>query len=187
MQQWHPSSWRDKKISQAVQYPAASALKQVFEELCQRVPLVKVSDILFLQQKIGDAIHGQGFILQAGTCAERFTDCTPTTVSRKQALLNELSKQLSQALQLEVTSIGRIAGLFAKPTPSGSSPNATLTGSRPRSATTTASITAASAAPRGPRAGSLTSIKSAPAVQATSASAALRTLTSSLVIGAISS
>src|SRR4051794_23909956 len=62
---------------------------------------------------------------------------------------------------------------------STSSPSAADTGARPPTALTTAEIVSSSAAPSDPCLGSFTSITSAPPARAASASAALRTLTSS--------
>ena len=72
MKPWQPSSWRKKNCAQSVPYPSMSALEEVVHQLSLKDPLVSVEQIHQLSQLLEKASRAEGFILQAGTCAERF-------------------------------------------------------------------------------------------------------------------
>ena len=55
------------------------------------------------------------FLLQAGDCAERFVDAAADPVRRKLRLLRQMALILSLRGGADVTTLGRIAGQYAKP------------------------------------------------------------------------
>src|SRR5262245_16110495 len=94
MKPWHPLSWQNKFDNQAVPYPCRESLNAIVTRLSDYAPLVKKEDILQLKQQIALASEGNGFILQAGACAERFIDSSPTRIRSKLNLLTALSQTL---------------------------------------------------------------------------------------------
>jgi 3-deoxy-D-arabino-heptulosonate 7-phosphate (DAHP) synthase class II len=90
MNKWHPLSWQEKTDIQSIPYPCIEAVNAIVERLSTYPSLVSISKIQQLKTRIAHAINGNGFILQAGACAERFSYSTPQRVASKIALLNEL-------------------------------------------------------------------------------------------------
>ncbi|MDE3269445.1 MAG: 3-deoxy-7-phosphoheptulonate synthase [Pseudomonadota bacterium] len=121
---WQVNSWQDHKIIQQPKYCDEQEYAAVLQELRTYPPLVQVDDILRLRHKLQQVAAGKAFILQAGDCAEMFSDCREDVVQSKLALLTAMAKHLAgqtseageeQAAKREVITIGRIAGQYAKP------------------------------------------------------------------------
>jgi 3-deoxy-7-phosphoheptulonate synthase len=112
---WTPSSWKQFPALQQPQYPDAAALEQALEELANLPPLVTSWEILALQDQLADAAEGRRFVLQAGDCAERFSDCSSQRITNKLKILLQMSLVLVQGARCPVIRIGRFAGQYAKP------------------------------------------------------------------------
>ncbi len=112
---WHPASWKDKPVSQQINYGDKEALLKAIEQLSQLPPLVSAVEVDNLKSQIALAQEGKHFILQGGDCAESFSDCNADSISQKVRLLVNLSLILSHKLNKPITRIGRIAGQYAKP------------------------------------------------------------------------
>lgn len=115
MQQWHPHSWQQFKISQQARYSDQSELDSVIQELTQLPPLVGVEEIDDLKDKLASAAAGETFILQGGDCAELFSDCNAESITSKLKILLQMSLVLVHGLNKPVVKIGRMAGQYAKP------------------------------------------------------------------------
>ena len=112
---WTPESWRQRRALQQPEYPDPAALDRVLAELRTLPPLVTSWEIVNLRQQLAEAAAGKRFVLQAGDCAERFADCTPSRVTNMLKVLLQASLVLVVGAQKPVTRIGRFAGQYAKP------------------------------------------------------------------------
>lgn len=88
-----------------------SELKNTQAQLRNLPPLIEHSEISILIESLKD----NGFILQIGDCAERFSEATSEITQMKYEQIIFLKKMLETKLELSVIPIGRIAGQYAKP------------------------------------------------------------------------
>ncbi|WP_370930933.1 3-deoxy-7-phosphoheptulonate synthase [Bartonella sp. DGB1] len=109
------TSWRYKKSQQIPIYNNQKKLELVEETLKKYRPLVVVNEIEQLLEDITQVQRGQGYILQAGECAERFADNNYAFVKNFYYFFKQLIKILSRDGNENFVHIGRIAGQFAKP------------------------------------------------------------------------
>ncbi|MFE0474796.1 class II 3-deoxy-7-phosphoheptulonate synthase [Streptomyces sp. NPDC058947] len=122
---WTPTSWHDHPAAQQPDYPDPRALHRVTETLALQPPLVLPGEILGLRRELAGVAAGEGFLLQAGDCAERFASCTEDGVRGKLRVILQLAIVLTFGSGLPVVKVGRIAGQFGKPR---SSPTETVDG-----------------------------------------------------------
>jgi 3-deoxy-7-phosphoheptulonate synthase len=113
--QWHLRSWQNAKQLQQPDYPDHQKLDTVLSRLAKLPPLVTPDEVDQLKHQIAEAAAGKRFLLQAGDCAESFSNCTATSISKQVKILQQMSLVLTSGLSKPVTTIGRIAGQYAKP------------------------------------------------------------------------
>ncbi|BBH10798.1 3-deoxy-7-phosphoheptulonate synthase [Chromobacterium haemolyticum] len=112
---WSPSSWQAKPHTQMPDYDDGAALHAVLSRLSAYPNLVPSAEIRRLRAALADVARGEGFVIQAGDCAERFAGLRPDVLGGHYRLLERMAADLGQALQRPVLRIGRIAGQYAKP------------------------------------------------------------------------
>ena len=112
---WSPSSWKSVPALQQPKYPDAAALERALAELAELPPLVTSWEIIALQEQLADAALGRRFVLQAGDCAERISECSSQRITNKLKILLQMSLLLVQGAACPVIRIGRFAGQYAKP------------------------------------------------------------------------
>lgn len=112
---WHPNSWREHPVAQAIAYPDEPALRAVVDRLRTMPPLVTSWEIERLKKHIAEAQEGKRFVLQGGDCAETLADCQPGVISAKLKILLQMSLVLVHGAMKPVVRIGRMAGQYAKP------------------------------------------------------------------------
>jgi 3-deoxy-7-phosphoheptulonate synthase len=112
---WHPDSWRKRPSAQQPNYSDAAALEHALERIRAFPPLVVPGEIEKLKECLREAGRGNAFILQAGNCAERFSDCNDRTILNQLKILLQMSVILTYGVRKAVVRIGRIAGQYAKP------------------------------------------------------------------------
>lgn len=112
---WRPDSWQFRLAQQQPLYAESQELKRVLEHLTGLPPLITSAEILALKQKLANVAEGKAFLLQAGECAENFTDCNSVIISNRLKVLLQMSLVLSQGLRMPIVRIGRFAGQYAKP------------------------------------------------------------------------
>ena len=78
-------------------------------------PLVFSGEIRSLKEQLALAGRGKAFLLQGGSCAESFEDCTAINVREDLKVLLQMALILSYTGSKKVIKVGRIAGQFAKP------------------------------------------------------------------------
>jgi len=115
MTDWSPTSWQQRPALQQANYPSASALNQVIEQLGELPPLVTSWEIEALKSQLAAAQRGEAFLLQGGDCAENFDDCSSPVITNKLKILLQMSLVLIHGLNRKVIRVGRIAGQYAKP------------------------------------------------------------------------
>ncbi len=91
------------------------AVAEVVEELRRRPPLVTADGCAMLNEELGAVARGEALVLQAGECAERFSDSRPERVWARAIQINAAAVALSERNGLPVVRIGRLAGQYAKP------------------------------------------------------------------------
>jgi 3-deoxy-7-phosphoheptulonate synthase len=117
---WHPASWRNRVAAQQPSWPDELALKDVEQRLSQLPPLVFAGEARSLTQSLGKVAAGKAFLLQAGDCAESFTESDADHLRDKLKVILQMAVALTYASGVPVIKLGRIAGQFAKPRSSDS-------------------------------------------------------------------
>ena len=112
---WSPASWRERPIHQQPDYPDAAALERALDEVRVLPPLVNHGEVDALCTHLAKAAKGEAFLLQGGDCAERFADCTKTSIEAKLKILLQMSLVLTWGARIPVIRVGRMAGQYAKP------------------------------------------------------------------------
>jgi 3-deoxy-7-phosphoheptulonate synthase len=122
---WSSQSWRACPIKQAPEYPDAAALADVEAELRVSPPLIFAGEARSLKRELGRVAAGEAFLLQAGDCAESFSEFHANAVRDTVKVLLQMAVVLSYAAAAPVVKVARLAGQFAKPR---SSPTETIDG-----------------------------------------------------------
>ncbi len=112
---WRPDSWRGHRAEQQPDWPDLQALERVENTIALQPPLVLPDEILGLRRSLADVAAGEGFLLQAGDCAERFSSCTEDGVRSKLRVILQVAILLTYGSGMPVVKVGRISGQFAKP------------------------------------------------------------------------
>jgi 3-deoxy-7-phosphoheptulonate synthase len=112
---WAPDSWRLRPAAQQPVWPDDGELKRVHEQLSSLPPLVFAGEARNLTSALGDAAQGRAFLLQAGDCAESFSDFTADGIRDKLRVILQMAVVLTYGAGVPVVKLGRIAGQFAKP------------------------------------------------------------------------
>ncbi len=112
---WSPTSWRARPARQMPTWPDALALKEATTELSAYPPLVFAGEARTLTRELANVVEGRAFLLQAGDCAESFTDFGADDIRDKLKVILQMAVVLTYGAGLPVVKVGRIAGQFAKP------------------------------------------------------------------------
>lgn len=120
MQNWTPTSWRDKPILQQPVYPDQEDLKRVEAELKRYPPLVFAGEARNLKGHLAKVAEGKAFLLQGGDCAESFSEFHADNIRDTFKVMLQMSVVMSFASGLPVVKVGRMGGQFAKPRSSDS-------------------------------------------------------------------
>jgi 3-deoxy-7-phosphoheptulonate synthase len=112
---WRPDSWHSYPTGQQPAWPEPAALEDAVEHLRQLPPLVFAGEARRLKENLAKVARGEAFVLQAGDCAESFSDFSADGIRDKLKIILQMAVVLTYASGLPVVKIGRIAGQFAKP------------------------------------------------------------------------
>lgn len=110
---WYPCSWMNYPTTHLPDYADQSTLDDVLTELNARASLIKYQSIHELFKQLENVQQQAAFIIQAGDCAEVFSEINHQSTTDKLTLLRQLQSQVESTIP-SVT-IGRLAGQFAKP------------------------------------------------------------------------
>lgn len=108
-------SWKALPAEQLASYEDPALVTRVLQQLAGRPPLVHPGESDRLTRYLADASRGRRFVLQAGDCAELFSECTVQDITDKFKIILQMSLLIFYGLRKPVVRIGRIAGQFAKP------------------------------------------------------------------------
>ncbi|MHB8287913.1 MAG: class II 3-deoxy-7-phosphoheptulonate synthase [Acidimicrobiales bacterium] len=112
---WSPARWRTMPVAQQPEWPDRDRLKRAEAELATMPPLVFAGEARRLSSALSRAVEGRAFLLQAGDCAESFTDFTADTIRDRLKVILQMAIVLTYGAGVPVIKVGRIAGQFAKP------------------------------------------------------------------------
>lgn len=112
---WTPGSWRAHPVVQQPDWPNAAALELALAELRELPPLVFGGEAQTLQRELGEVAAGRAFLLQAGDCAESFTDLSTAAVHNRLRVLLQMAIVLTYGSGSHIVKVARMAGQFAKP------------------------------------------------------------------------
>ena len=112
---WVPTSWRERPITQGVTWPDDEHLARVERQLAAKPPLVFAGEVRRLREHLGQVVQGRAFLLQAGDCAESFYEGSADAIRDKLKVILQMAVALTYAAGVPVIKVGRIAGQFAKP------------------------------------------------------------------------
>jgi len=96
-------------------YPDASELVRVEDELRAMPPLVFAGEARRLTNHLAQVEAGNAFLLQGGDCAESFKEFSTDNIRDTFRLILQMAVVLTFAGRKPVVKVGRIAGQFAKP------------------------------------------------------------------------
>src|SRR6476660_2755895 len=95
---WTPDTWRHKPVTQMpTDYPDASALARVEDELRALPPLVFAGEARNLTAKLAQVESGQAFLLQGGDCAESFKEFSTDNIRDTFRLILQMAVVLTFA------------------------------------------------------------------------------------------
>jgi 3-deoxy-7-phosphoheptulonate synthase len=96
-------------------WPDEQVLKQTVADLASYPPLVFAGEARTLTEALASVAQGRAFMLQAGDCAESFSEFAADDIRDKLKVILQMAVVLTYGAGLPVVKIGRIAGQFAKP------------------------------------------------------------------------
>jgi 3-deoxy-7-phosphoheptulonate synthase len=112
---WAQSDWRRLPIRQQPDWPDLEMLRRVTGWLMTGPGLVGAAEVRDVRRSLARVARGEGFVVQAGDCAETFERPTIGTVNAAAELLTGAAGVMAARLGVPVLPIGRIAGQYAKP------------------------------------------------------------------------
>jgi 3-deoxy-7-phosphoheptulonate synthase len=113
--EWSPDSWRHRAAAQQPTWPDEARLERALKELAALPPLVFAGEARRLRGALAEVASGQAFLLQAGDCAESFSDVSADSIRDKLKVILQMAVVLTYGAGVPVVKVGRIAGQFAKP------------------------------------------------------------------------
>ena len=115
MKKWKFNSWENFEAKHLPEYNDKKLLDEVKAQISSFPPLIFPGEVEQLKKDLTSASLGKGFILQAGDCAESFSEFNADNIKSTFQIILQMGIILTSAINLPVTKIGRIAGQFAKP------------------------------------------------------------------------
>ncbi len=115
MNKWSPKSWKKKVALHQPVYSDPIELEKTVEKMSKFPPLVFAGEVRKLREELSKCVTGNGFLLQAGDCAESFAEFHPNNIRDTFRVIMQMSVILTFASGVPVTKVGRLAGQFAKP------------------------------------------------------------------------
>ncbi len=115
MSKWKPNSWSSKKALHQPVYKDKLKLDNILSKLKNLPPLVFAGEVRELKKELARCVDGNGFLLQAGDCAESFAEFHPDNIRDTFRVILQMAVLLTFAANVPVVKVGRMAGQFAKP------------------------------------------------------------------------
>jgi len=114
-QKWTPDSWKSKTALHQPNYLDEKKLEKTVKKMKKLPPLVFAGEVRSLKKELSKCVDGNGFLLQAGDCAESFAEFHPNYIRDTFRVIMQMAVILSFAAGVPVVKVGRLAGQFAKP------------------------------------------------------------------------
>ena len=114
-QKWNPDSWKSKTALHQPNYLDEKKLEKTIKKMKKLPPLVFAGEVRSLKKELSRCVDGNGFLLQAGDCAESFAEFHPNYIRDTFRVIMQMAVILSFAAGVPVVKVGRLAGQFAKP------------------------------------------------------------------------
>lgn len=111
---WRPDIWHTLPSSQQPVWPGP-VIGWVREALFALPGLVAPADVRALRRALAGVRRGRAFVLQGGDCAEPFGAAAVAGAGDKLRILAAMATAISVRTGVPTTTVGRIAGQFAKP------------------------------------------------------------------------
>jgi 3-deoxy-7-phosphoheptulonate synthase len=114
-EEWSPGSWRSRPAPQQPEWPDQAEHERALARLAELPPLVFAGEARRLTHALGQVADRRAFLLQAGDCAESFSDFSADSIRDKLKVILQMAVVLIYGSGVPVVKVGRIAGQFAKP------------------------------------------------------------------------
>lgn len=112
---WTPDAWQGFEAKHLPAYEDEGALAEAVGTLSNYPPLVFAGEARALKAELAEVVHGRGFLLQGGDCAESFAEFHPNNIRDTFRVLLQMAAVMIFASKQPVVKVGRMAGQFAKP------------------------------------------------------------------------
>ena len=112
---WTPDGWKAHEARHLPAYENASELAGAESTLAKFPPLVFAGEARALKADLAEVVHGKGFLLQGGDCAESFAEHSADNIRDTFRVLLQMAVVMTFASKQPVVKVGRMAGQFAKP------------------------------------------------------------------------
>ena len=112
---WSLDSWRSLPIKHQPKYGNDDHLKKVEQKLNSLPPLVFAGEARNLKERLAKVCEGEAFLLQAGDCAESFSEFSADNIRDTFRVILQMAVVLTYGASLPIVKVGRLAGQFAKP------------------------------------------------------------------------
>lgn len=110
-----PAVWEGLPAAQQPHWRRHPGYLPARRQLMLAPPLVTMPELDTLAAELAAVAAGDGYLLQAGDCAESLSECAPADIAAKLDVLHALGDILAASRRGPVLRIGRIGGQFAKP------------------------------------------------------------------------
>jgi 3-deoxy-7-phosphoheptulonate synthase len=114
-EEWQPESWKQFPALQQPPWPDIKSYDLILSKLKSLPALVFSGETRNLKEKLVEVNKGNSFILQAGNCAESFSECNGPEIHNYMRIMWAMTDILEKKSRKQVIKIGRIAGQYAKP------------------------------------------------------------------------
>ncbi|MGW7575705.1 3-deoxy-7-phosphoheptulonate synthase [Streptomyces sp. NPDC054765] len=114
---WTPGSWHNLPVTQQPDWPSPEDVERDVRGLARLPAIAPPREARHLLSLLARATDGDGFVIQAGDCAETFDALTTDGVAGRHRLLTTLAHTLQDMMRPTepVVAIGRWAGQYAQP------------------------------------------------------------------------
>jgi 3-deoxy-7-phosphoheptulonate synthase len=112
---WNIYSWKNYKITQQPKWPDENELEMVLKDLNLLPSLVFAGEIRNLSESLFNLEKNNSFIIQAGNCAESFSNCNGPKIHNYLRVILQMASIIEDKSDKKIIKIGRIAGQYSKP------------------------------------------------------------------------
>ena len=103
MKKWNPKSWQKKIALHQPVYKNTSELNKTIGKMSNFPPLVFAGEVRNLKDELTKCVNGEGFLLQAGDCAESFAEFHPNNIRDTFRVIMQMSVILTFAAGVPVS------------------------------------------------------------------------------------